>query len=346
MSIRYFDPTADQSWLELVNRSPLGSVFHHPGWLKALATTYEYRPRGVTTAALSDPIDSGIVFCEVESWITGRRLVSLPFADHCDPLVEGAEGIAAMVEWAEEERKREKWKYIELRPIDSKKFAGTAIVPSCSYWLHSLSLEPSAATLFGNLNKNNLQRRIRRAERENLVYERAASPELLDLFYRLMLKTRRRHGLLPQPRAWFQNLLRYMSPDAEIRVASKGTIAVGAIFTLRHKGTVVYKYGCSDEHYHNLGAMPFLFWKMINESKSEGAEQIDFGRTDLDNNGLIGFKDRLGTTRRQITYFRYPQNSKERGAVATYLPSMRHLFSKLPDSLSSLAGGMLYRHIG
>jgi hypothetical protein len=346
MSIGYFDPTGDLRWLELVKRSPLGCVFHNPGWLGALAETYGYRPIGITTAALRDRIDNGIVFCEVNSWVTGKRIVSLPFSDHCEPLIEEPESVAEMLGWIREEQRLGGWRYTELRPIDSGRFVGTVLFPSGSYWLHMLSLEPSTESLFANLDKANLQRRIRRAERENLVYERGTSLELLDRFYALMLKTRRRHGLLPQPRAWFQNLLRYMSPDAEIRTVRKGEIPVGAIFTIRHKGTVVYKYGCSDEQYHNFGAMPLLFWKMIDESKDEGAEQVDFGRSDLNQAGLVAFKDNFAGTRRQISYLRNSQRSEKRGLVETFLPSMRHVFSVLPDPLSSLAGRVLYRHIG
>jgi lipid II:glycine glycyltransferase (peptidoglycan interpeptide bridge formation enzyme) len=158
--------------------------------------------------------------------------------------------------------------------------------------------------------------------------------------------TRRRHQLLPQPRAWFRNLIACMSPNVEIRLARKDGTPIAAILTLRHRRTVVYKYGCSDETFHHLAGMPFLFWKLIEESKTAGAEQIDFGRTDLDNNGLIEFKDRFGTIRRQLTYFRYPESTREKGVVATYLPAARRLFSVLPDALSSRAGQMLYRHIG
>jgi lipid II:glycine glycyltransferase (peptidoglycan interpeptide bridge formation enzyme) len=116
--------------------------------------------------------------------------------------------------------------------------------------------------------------------------------------------------------------------------------------TLRHGRTVVYKYGCSDETFHHLAGMPFLFWKLIEESKTAGAEQIDFGRTDLDNEGLTEFKDRFGTTRRRITYLRYPESKAEKSVVATYLPVARHVFSVLPDALSSQMGRVLYRHIG
>ena len=86
--------------------------------------------------------------------------------------------------------------------------------------------------------------------------------------------------------------------------------------------------------------------KLIEESKRAGAEQIDFGRTDLDNEGLIEFKDRLGTTRRPLTYFRYPGSEARDGVVASCLPAARHVFSVLPDTLSSRMGGLLYRHIG
>jgi lipid II:glycine glycyltransferase (peptidoglycan interpeptide bridge formation enzyme) len=137
-----------------------------------------------------------------------------------------------------------------------------------------------------------------------------------------------------------------MSPNGMIRLVRKDDIPIAAILTLCHRNTVVYKYGCSDEAFHHLAAMPFLFWKLIEESQASGAEQIDFGRTDLNNGSLTEFKDRLGTTRRQLTYFRYPKSTKGNDVVASYLPLARHLFSVLPDALSSRAGKLLYRHIG
>jgi lipid II:glycine glycyltransferase (peptidoglycan interpeptide bridge formation enzyme) len=137
-----------------------------------------------------------------------------------------------------------------------------------------------------------------------------------------------------------------MSPNVEIRLARKDGIPIAAILTLCHGRTVVYKYGCSDERFHRFGAMPFLFWKLIEESKVAGQEEIDFGRTELNNDGLIEFKDRFGTSRRQITYLRYPESARGKDVVASYLPAVRSLFSVLPDALSSRAGRLVYRHIG
>ena len=137
-----------------------------------------------------------------------------------------------------------------------------------------------------------------------------------------------------------------MGSKLEIRVARKDEVPIAAMLTLSHRRTVYYKYGCSNEKFHHLAGMPFLLWKLIDESKAAGANEIDFGRTDLENDGLTQFKDRFGTERKKITYFRYPQGAQKKGVVASYLPMMRSIFSILPDALSSRAGSLVYRHIG
>jgi lipid II:glycine glycyltransferase (peptidoglycan interpeptide bridge formation enzyme) len=41
--------------------------------------------------------------------------------------------------------------------------------------------------------------------------------------------------------------------------------------------------------------MPFLFWKLIEDSKASGAWKINFGRSDLNHEGLFSFKDKFGS---------------------------------------------------
>jgi len=346
MQLYTLDPMLDSRWDDLVAAHPGASVFHHGGWLKALATTYGYRPMALTSTPAGNPLADGIVFCEVKSWITGSRLVSLPFADHAEPLLNEIGDSGPLAEWMRAERRKHNWKYIELRPLSWQMHSDCPLTASQSFWFHTLSLMPSLEQIFCNLHRNCIQRRIRHAEREQLSYEKGSSESLLNDFYELLMITRRRHSLLPQPRAWFRNLVACMSPNVEIRLVRKDAIPIAAILTLRHRRTVVYKYGCSDEKFHHLAGMPFLFWKLIEESKMAGAEQIDFGRTDLDNDGLIEFKDRFGTTRRRLTYLRFPKSTREKDVVASYLPATRRLFSVLPDALSSRAAQLVYRHIG
>jgi CelD/BcsL family acetyltransferase involved in cellulose biosynthesis len=346
MQLYTLDPLLDSRWDDLVASHPRASVFHHTGWLKALAGTYGYRPIVLTSAPPGERLSDGIAFCEVKSWITGSRLVSVPFADHCEPLLNETVDCREFTEWIRKERPQRKWKYVEIRPSCRDMDSDSPLVASQSFWFHTLNLAPPIAQIFRNLDKSSIQRRIRRAESAGLLYESGCSETLLNDFYRLLTITRRRHRLLPQPLAWFRNLVSCLSPGVEIRVARAGSIPIAAIFSLRLRGVVVYKYGCSNEKFHQLGGMPFLFWKLIEEARSDGAEQIDFGRTDLENGGLIRFKDQFGTTRRRLTYFRYSGSTKEKGFAASDMPAARRLFSVLPDALSSRAGRLLYRHIG
>jgi hypothetical protein len=340
------DPMQDRRWDALVASHPKASVFHSSGWLKALADTYGYRPIALTRTPPGERLQDGIVFCEIKSWLTGSRLVSLPFADHVEPLLSGSGEPFAFTSWMQSESRKQKWKYIELRPVSSESHSGSDLAASKSYWLHTLDLAPSLEQIFENTHKSCIRRRIRRAEQEQLSYEKGSSVELLDDFYRLLMMTRRRHRLLPQPRAWFRNLAARTGANLEIRVARKGGDPIAAMLSLSHGHTVVYKYGCSDEKLHHLAGMPYLFWKLIEESKAAGARQIDFGRSDLDKPGLIQFKDRLGANRRLITYLRYSGEASEKDEAVSERHPTRRLFSVMPDALSSRAGELVYRHFG
>src|SRR5262249_50109374 len=123
---------------------------------------------------------------------------------------------------------------------------------------------------------------------------------------------------------------------------------IASILTLRHKQALVYKYGCSDTRFHNMGGMPLLFWRTIEEAKSEGLGEFDLGRSDEKNAGLIQFKDHLGATKTLIGYLRAPKRAyKKIGSRETFQsPIIRDVLSRLPDSLFRLAGQMFYRHAG
>jgi CelD/BcsL family acetyltransferase involved in cellulose biosynthesis len=340
------DPLHDDRWPELIARHPKASVFHTRGWLSALQTTYGYEPVAFTTSTPVEPLTDAILFCSVRSWLTGSRLVSLPFSDHCEPLVEDATQFGKLCAHMESLRGREQWKYVEMRSADSfLDFAGS-FSRAATFHLHRLDLRPGLEALQKGFHKDCITRKIRRAEREALTYEAGRSPSLLQQLYELLRLTRSRHHLPMQPIEWFHNLLASLGKDCCIRIASKAGRPIAGIVTLQHGKTMVYKYGGSDRTCHNLGAMPMLFWRAILEAKEAGMEEFDLGRSDLDNQGLITFKERWSAVSVPLITWRAP--------AATQSPSFTHgnvrlaqeVFARLPDRVLSLAGRLLYRHIG
>jgi hypothetical protein len=297
----------------------------------------------LTTDASADRLLNGMVFCRIKSWLTGRRLVSLPFSDHCEPLVDDRNHHEALLDHVAFERSTGRWKFVELR---SGETVHEAFGQSARFLLHQLDLRPDLDKLASSFHKNHTWRKVKRSEREGLEYEEGRSEHLLHAFYRLLIQTRRRHQLPPQPIVWFRNVLRCVGSDAVVRVASKNGVPIAAMLTLRHREAMVYKYGASDSQFHALGGMHFLFWKVIQNARASGCVTLDFGRSDLDNEGLINFKDRWGTTRSELTYFRYPKPSRvETGERSTGVVT-RQVLSVAPNRLLIAAGSRLYRHFG
>ena len=272
--------------------------------------------------------------------------MSLPFSDHCEPLLSDTNELPDFVAWLCRDSDLRALKYFELRLLPRHEIPDRLLVPSHSYCFHTLDLKRPLEVIFGRMHKDSIQRRIRRASREQLYCEVGRSRDLVHDFYRLLIMTRDRHHVPPQPLAWFRNLIECMGEKVQISVARKSNVSIAAMLTLRHGAKVVYKYGCSDAQYHHLGGMPFLFWKLIEASKRSGATEIDFGRAELDHQGLITFKDRFGTSRKQLTYFRYPQAEKRAGMWSWSAQTLGRVLAVLPTYVMPSIGRVMYRHIG
>jgi hypothetical protein len=339
------DPLRDPRWAELISRHTSASVFHSQPWLEAVRRTYGYGPVAYTTSPPSSPLSNGIVLCQINSWLTGRRMVSIPFSDHCEPLLDSPGAAAAIGEELKNAVDAGKWKYVEIRPTsDLPALDGAVKSPSC--YLHTLDLRPAADELLRRTHKTAVQQPIKRAEREGLGYESGNSERLLNVFYRLMVQTRRRHQLPPQPIQWFRNVAACMGDRLQVRVAFKDQNEIASILTVQHKDVVVYKYGCSNTAFQNLGGTQYLLWKTIVESKARGLTCMDFGRSDADNPGLIAFKDRWGAKSSELTYLRWSRTQVPDVARRRSSAVVKQLFAMMPDALLQATGRILYRHVG
>ena len=341
------DPVCDPRWGALVSNHPRASVFHSVPWLKSLQRTYGYSPIAFTTAPPHNPLRNALLFCAVNSWLTGRRLVSLPFSDHCEPLCDSNEELDLLSRYLLSIRAHRGWEYIEMRPVSSRFSEIRGVFsPTRKFQLHTIDLRPDSDALFRGFDKDSVQRRIRRAERACLIEKCGTSDELLRAFYRLFVITRRRHGLPPIPRNWFTNLIQEHGNTLAIRVAYKDRQPVAAILTLQLRDVVYYKYGCSDHKFNRLGATPWLFWNAIVAAKLKGAVQFDLGRTDQGQAGLLAFKNHWVSSPQELVYWGFPGAPAVGPAHGWKMKAAKRIFSFAPESVLVLTGRLLYRHIG
>jgi len=346
MTLNAIDPTKDTRWDSFLGRHPAASVFHTSGWLEALRRTYGYQPVAFTSSPAGSPLADGIVCCGISNWLGGRRLVSLPFSDHCLPLAEDTEQLSSLVGLLRKNLTSTKWRRLEIRTTDAAVSRCEGFEKSAVFFLHKLDLNPPMDEIFGKLHKDCVQRKIRRAEREELTYEEGTSEPQVARFYGLLSTTRQRHGLPPQPLSWFHNLVACLGDRVKIRIALKNGRPVAGILTLQYKKTLVYKYGCSDEKFSQLGGMQSLLWRAIQDAKKAQLSEFDLGRSECDNSGLVTFKDRWNATRTKLVYLQYPRPFAHSIRLTAQSSISKRVFGCMPNGLRTATGRLLYKYMG
>ena len=87
--IRTVDPRTDAAWREFM-LSPRGSLFGAPPWLTAIADTYGFEMEANVTLDEGGNTTGGLAFAQVDDFL-GSRLLSLPFCDYLDPIIDSDE---------------------------------------------------------------------------------------------------------------------------------------------------------------------------------------------------------------------------------------------------------------
>jgi len=233
----FLDPRKHPDWDDLLLATPGYSFFHSSAWARVLAEAYGYTPfyfaiiEGGKFRAL-------VPIMEVNSLLTGKRGVSLPFTDYCDPIIGDGLDFPDLFRQITEFGRKRGWRYIELRGGDgffstqhsalsnvSKDGSGpeprtSNLEPgSSSLAPRSLNLVPVFARFLGHTldltkgeealyaaQRDSTRRNIKKAEKEKVEVRIKTTPGAVGEFYRLNCMTRREHGLPPQPYHFFERV--------------------------------------------------------------------------------------------------------------------------------------------
>ena len=87
-------------------------------------------------------------------------------------------------------------------------------------------------------------------------------------------------------------------------------------------------------------------WRAIEDAKRLDLSELDLGRSDIDNAGLITFKNRFGATQSRVTYKKFPESKAARGRHDWQLKVAKRVFAAMPERVLVMAGKLLYPHIG
>jgi hypothetical protein len=336
------NPLQHPDWDALVTGLPNFSFFHSAAWAKVLVETYGYAPNYFVAKGINE-IRSLLPLMEVDSWLTGRRGIALPFTDDCEPLCPDSGSFKTFFQNAIELGKMRGWKYLECR--GGRKFF-ERIPASLSFYGHSLDLASDKNQQFDRLGSS-VRRAIRKAEKDGVMVEISESLEAVRIFYLLHCQTRKKHGLPPQPFSFFSNIHKHILAQNSgiVAVASwqKTPIAASVYFHLGDRA--IYKYGASDEKFQYLRGSNLAMWEAIKWHLQKGVKKLHLGRTSMANEGLRRFKLGWGASEEIIEYFKYDFRRKNFVTGSDEVFGWRNrIFQSLPGFMSRLTGKVLYRH--
>src|SRR4051812_40180248 len=283
-SVQIVDPLAIPDWDTLVMSLPGHTFFHSSAWARVLEQSYGYKP--VYFAKVENGQLRGLLpMMEVNSWLTGKRGVSLPFSDQCGLLGDWQ----ALWELAIAEGRERGWKRVEVR--DDLKRQPTECSESESFYGHSIELCRDEEKIFAGFEPS-VRRAIRKGEKCGVKLEISHSLEAVQEFYRLHCHTRKKHGVPPQPFNFFANFHRHVIAHNHgfVVIARVNGRAIAASLFIHYGATAMYKYGASDENYQNFRGANLVMWHAIQWLARAGFDQLDFGRTDHASEGLRRFK--------------------------------------------------------
>jgi hypothetical protein len=340
--IQRINPIGYPDWDALIASQPGHSFFHTTEWAEVLAHTYGYTPV-YFAAGETDGKRSILPLMEVDSWLTGRRGIGLPFTDDCGPLVADAGAFQKLFRSAVEFGKSRNWKYLELR--GGRELLGE-VPASLSFYGHGLDLTVREDKLFSQL-ESSVRRAIRKSEKNGVTVEILQSVEAMREFYPLQCKTRKKHGLPPQPFKFFLNIHRHiLSQNMGMVVLARHQGAPVAASVYFYFGDqAIYKFGASDESFQELRGGNLVMWAAIKEFVRRGAKHLDLGRTSLGNEGLRKFKLGWGAAEHKIEYVKFDLKKNKFVADADETSGWHtQVFRRLPVFLARAAGAALYKH--
>jgi MAF protein len=331
----------DPRWTSFVAEHPEAGPFHHGAWPAALAAAYGFRPLLLALTDGRGRLRAGMPLMEVRSRLTGHRFVCLPFTDYCPPLAESAEALSDLVRevvaWSQASGSTPVEVHAELP-------AGAGVHPGARALRHTLALDPDGERLFRSFRAS-IPRAIRKAERSGVEVRLGRSRAELDVYYRLHCETRHRQGVPVQPRRFFGQLWeQLLSRDLGFTALAYhgGRPIAGAVF-LAWKGTLVYKYGASDQAHWALRPNNLVMWKAMEWGSAHGCRLLDFGRTDLEDQGLRDFKSRWGATELPLVYTTVAQRPPR--AAGGMARALAPVIRRAPMAVGRLIGEALYHHV-
>ena len=180
---------ADASLNRYVELQKHDVISYQANWFDLISKLYGYTFIPLTTHDAQGEITGFLPLCYMQSPLTGRRLVSLPFSDICPLLATDETSANTLIDQAVALAKERKVKYLELRTGVNEALARRQdlVEENQLYvrWLMPLSADPDS--VWSSLRKP-VQHQVKKSQKLGVQVRIAQKREDMEHYYRLHLQ--------------------------------------------------------------------------------------------------------------------------------------------------------------
>jgi FemAB-related protein (PEP-CTERM system-associated) len=333
------DSSNAAGWDSFALGHPAGTFFHQTSWMRVMERTYAYRPHYFVAERDGQVTGIAPTFL-VSSWLSGRCLISLPFAVYGGVCAVDSESEEALIGHLEDFAKEHQIEYLELR--NRKGDVRPGYHPNTRYASFTIPLMADPEKLYSAFPKD-IRYMIRKGEKAGLQVR--SGMDQLDSFYTLMAINLRRLGTPAFPRSLFVNLAHEYGNQVDLTLVYSGGKAVAGAMSFRFRDSLQpYYFGSLDEA-KGLAANNFLWWKLIEHAAESGCSTFDFGRSKK-GSGNFDFKKKWNPS---IETLNYQVRLIRRSEVPNFSPTnpkfemATNIWKKLPLGLTRMIGPRVVR---
>ena len=352
-NISLIDPLQDPRWDNFVEQHPFGWICHLSGWQSVMERCFMHI-KGCCLAIVDDDkqqIVAAMPLYKVNSWLTGNRLVSVPFATINDLLVSSTKQAEDLLNAALDLSIELNISDVEISTLMSGKYIQKSFFNRyVTHKRHYICLDLSLESILHSFHESCVQRRIKKSIKSGIIARLAVEEEDIKKFYRVYLLTRKKLGLPPQPYRFFYSLWKNFTPLNYITIllAEINGNIIGGVLLYKFKTRLSCEVLVYDSKYTRLCPSHFLWWHTIKIAKEEGYRIMDFGRTSVFSEGVMVFKNRWGTDVIDLPIYQFSNKNekafkpRERSLIYN---TTRKIIRKCPKPIFKLMGEYIYRHL-
>jgi FemAB-related protein (PEP-CTERM system-associated) len=297
ISVKPFQDSDAPAWDAFVYAHPHGSPFHLTAWKLVIQQTFPYQPRYLLARDASGAIRGVLPLFLVDTFLTGKVLISSPFAVYGGILAADTPTLHALGAELRSFAEAEAVQYAELRNAWPEQCLG--FTPIDRYVTFTKPLAPTATDddLLATVSKKT----------RNMVRKSLKSPfssrstTSLDHFYRLLVNNYRRLGTPVFPRAFFARIQQHFAASVDIREILIERDVAAAALNFYFRDSMHTYYAASDPNFLAHAPNNFMYFDFLRWAGNAGFAEFDFGRSKKDT-GTFEFKRHWGTVMRELPY--------------------------------------------